>query len=52
MMSQDAVLVSVQARDDGWPSRNLSSLNDELSLPAFGFTAKLADIYKGTPLAS
>ncbi len=50
-VDQDSVHVALYARETGWVRTDLHSLNDVLRLPAFGFEAKLADIYKGTPLA-
>jgi Uma2 family endonuclease len=49
-IDQDSAHVSLYARETGWARSDLSSLDDVLRLPAFGFEAKLADIYKGTPL--
>jgi Uma2 family endonuclease len=49
-IDQDSVHVSLYARETGWARSDLSSLDEALRLPAFGFEAKLADIYKGTPL--
>jgi Uma2 family endonuclease len=50
-IDQDSVHVSLFARETEWARADLRSLDDVLRLPAFGFEAKLADIYKGTPLA-
>jgi Uma2 family endonuclease len=50
-IDQDSVHITLYARDDDWRRTDLTSLGDTLRLPAFGFEAKLADIYKGTPLA-
>lgn len=47
----ESMHVSVLAREKGWRRQDFTSLGDELSLPAFDFTAKLSEIYKGTPLA-
>jgi hypothetical protein len=43
--------VALYARDTGWASTDLRSLDDVLALPAFGFEARLAALYEGTPLA-
>ncbi len=50
-VDQDSVHVTLFARDQDWARVDLTSLADTLKLPAFGFEATLADIYKGTPLA-
>ena len=49
-IDQDSVHVALYAREAGWQKADLWSLDDVLKLPAFGFEATLADIYKGTPL--
>jgi Uma2 family endonuclease len=50
-IDQDAVHVALYARENGWARVNLRALDDSLALPAFGFRARLAAIYAGTPLA-
>jgi Uma2 family endonuclease len=50
-IDQDAVHVVLYARENSWDRADFRSLDDILKLDAFGFEAKLADIYKGTPLA-
>ena len=50
-VDQDAVHVTLYARENGWMPTHHRALDDELKLPAFGFRARLADIYKGTRLA-
>jgi Uma2 family endonuclease len=50
-IDQDSVHVTLFAREQGWARTDLTSLDDVLKLPAFGFEAKLAAIYAGTPLA-
>lgn len=50
-IDQDQVHVAMWARESDWAPTNLHALDDVLKLPAFGFEAKLADIYAGTPLA-
>lgn len=50
-IDQDAVHVVLCAGEAGWTRTDLQSLHDTLKLPAFGFEARLANIYKGTPLA-
>jgi Uma2 family endonuclease len=50
-VGQDSVHVTLFAREQNWARVDLTSLDDVLALPAFGFEVKLADIYKGTPLA-
>jgi Uma2 family endonuclease len=51
VIDQDAVHVSLFAREQNWARVDLMSLDDVLKLPAFGFEARLAAIYDGTPLA-
>jgi len=50
-IDQDSVHVTLYARENGWRGIDLRSLGDSLRLPAFGFEATLAEVYKGTPLA-
>ena len=50
-VDQDTVNVAMYARETGWARTDLRSLDEVLKLPAFGFEARLSDIYKGTPLA-
>lgn len=50
-IDQDSVHVRLWSRQDDWTCMDFTSLNDTLALSAFGFRARLADIYKGTPLA-
>ena len=49
-IDQDSVRVSLYARETGWAPVDFNSLDDVLRLQAFGFEAKVAEIYKGTPL--
>lgn len=49
-IDQDSVHVALFARENGWRRADLRSLDDVLELPAFGFRATLAEIYRGTPL--
>jgi Uma2 family endonuclease len=50
-IDQDSVHIVLWSREEGWARTDFRSLDDMLKLPAFGFEAKLADIYEGTPLA-
>lgn len=50
-VDQDSVHVILYARGTDWMRTDHRSLDDTLKLPAFGFEARLAEIYKGTPLA-
>lgn len=50
-VDQDSVHVTLYAREAGWQPTQLRRLDDMLGLPAFGFSATLAQIYAGTPLA-
>ena len=51
-INHDVVHATLYSREGGWQPTDLRSLDDVLRLPAFGFEVRLADIYKGTPLAS
>jgi Uma2 family endonuclease len=50
-IDQDSVHVALYGRESDWGRTDLRSFDDLLSLPAFGFQARLADLYEGTPLA-
>lgn len=50
-VDQDTVHVALYARGNGWSRTDLTSLDDVLRLPAFGFEARLSDFYAGTRLA-
>jgi Uma2 family endonuclease len=50
-IDQDSVHVTLWSREDGWARTDLRSLDGILKLPAFSFEARLAEVYKGTPLA-
>jgi Uma2 family endonuclease len=49
-VDQDDIHVTLYAREAGWEPVHLNRLDDVLTLPAFGFSAALAEIYAGTPL--
>ncbi len=51
VIAQRSVHVELYAREAGWEQVDLRSLDDVLELPAFGFHARLRDIYKRTPLS-
>lgn len=51
VVDQKSVHATLYARESGWARADLHSLDDTLALPAFGFEARLSQIYKGTPLA-
>jgi Uma2 family endonuclease len=50
-IDQDSVHVALYGRESDWGRTDLRSFDDVLALPAFGFQARLADLYEGTPLA-
>jgi Uma2 family endonuclease len=50
-VDQDEPHIALWAREEGWTRTDLRSLEETLILPEFGFRAKLAEIYAGTPLA-
>jgi Uma2 family endonuclease len=49
-IAQSSVHAELYAREADWARTELRSLDDVLELPAFGFRARLRDIYKRTPL--
>jgi Uma2 family endonuclease len=51
-VDQQQVHVALYARDAGWARRDFNLLDDVVELLPFGFAAPLADIYRGTPLAT
>jgi len=52
VIAQDAVEVVVFGRDDGFAEKRLRSLSDLVEVPALGISLPLAEIYRGTALAS
>jgi Uma2 family endonuclease len=52
VIAQDAVEVVVFARDNAFAETRLRSLNDSVEVPALGISLLLAEIYRGTSLAS
>jgi hypothetical protein len=52
VIAQDAVEVVVFARGNGFAEKRLRSLNDSVDVPALGISLPLAEIYRGTELAS
>jgi len=52
VIAQDAVEVVVFARDNGFAEKRLRPLNDTVDVPALGISLLLAEIYRGTGLAS
>jgi hypothetical protein len=52
VIAQDAVEVVVFARDNGFAEKRLRSLDDSVDVPALGISLPLAEIYRGTGLAS
>jgi Uma2 family endonuclease len=52
VIAQDAVEVVVFARENGFAEKRLRSLNDCVEVPALGISLLLAEIYRGTGLAS
>jgi Uma2 family endonuclease len=52
VIEQDRHEVRLDVRTEaGWTSRTLRDPEEVLDLPAFGLTCRVADLYKGTPLA-
>jgi Uma2 family endonuclease len=52
VIAQDAVEVVVFARENGFAEKRLRSLSDSVEVPALGISLPLAEIYRGTRLAS
>jgi Uma2 family endonuclease len=50
LIEQKRVRVEVLARAGGWQPVVLDQPEATLDLPAFGFTTRVADLYRGTPL--
>ena len=50
LIEQKRVRVEIMARAGGWQSVVLDELEAALELPEFGFSARVADLYRGTPL--
>lgn len=50
IISQDDFAVEVWARSDGWRGRVFRSADDVITLPEFGFSCRVADLYRGTPV--
>jgi Uma2 family endonuclease len=52
VIAQDAVEVVVFARENEFAEKRLRSLSDSVNMPALGISLPLAEIYRGTELAS
>jgi Uma2 family endonuclease len=52
VIAQDAVEVVVFARENEFAEKRLRSLSDSVKVPALGISLPLAEIYRGTGLAS
>ncbi|MDP3895343.1 MAG: Uma2 family endonuclease [Mesorhizobium sp.] len=50
ILSQKEFVVEVWSRSDGWKGRVYRSPDDVIELPEFGFSCKVADLYRGTPV--
>ena len=50
LIEQRRVLVEVMGRGGGWRPAVLDRLDATLDLPEFGFSVRVADLYRGTPL--
>ena len=50
LIEQKRVRVEVLARAGGWQPVVLDGLDARLDLPEFGFSRRVADLYRGTPL--
>jgi Uma2 family endonuclease len=50
IIAQDDFAVEVWSRSDGWQGRVYRSPDDLIELPEFGFSCRVADLYRGTPV--
>jgi hypothetical protein len=50
LIDQKRVHIEVLSRADGWQSVVLDRLDAILKLPEFGFSTRVANLYRGTPL--
>ena len=50
IVSQKDFAVEVWSRSDGWEGHVFRSPHDMIQLPEFGFSCRVADLYRGTPV--
>lgn len=50
ILSQDDFAVEVWSRSNDWKGRVYRSPEDVIDLPEFGFSCRVADLYRGTPV--
>lgn len=50
IVSQKDFAVEVWSRSQGWKGRVYRSPEDRIELPEFGFSCRVADLYRGTPV--
>jgi Uma2 family endonuclease len=50
ILSQKDFAVEVRSHADNWKGRVYRSLDDLIELPEFGFSCRVADLYRGTPV--
>lgn len=50
ILSQKDFAVEVWSRSDGWKGRIYRSPDDLIQLPEFGFSSRVAELYRGTPV--
>lgn len=50
IIAQDDFAVEVWSRSNGWEGRVYRSPDDLIALPEFGFSCKVGDLYRGTPV--
>ena len=50
IISQKEFAVEVWSRSNDWKGRVLRSSNDLIELPEFGFSCRVDDLYRGTPV--
>lgn len=52
IIAQNDFCVEVWSRSSDWQGRVFRSPDDLIKLPEFGFTCRLGDLYRGTPISS
>jgi Uma2 family endonuclease len=50
IIGQDDVCLELWSRAENWQGRVFRSAEDVITLPEFGFSCRLGDLYKGTPV--
>ena len=50
IIAQDSVAIEVWSRSNDWQGRVFRSPGDTIELPEFGFSCRLGELYRGTPI--